>query len=721
MASLKHRKSTNGAVLLALLSLFAVLLAWVGGIFGQLRRYHEDWARIDAHWVQREALAAQEERFFEQWEGWEGIGASVKDTQGMLRFYDHSGKSLGTGVLPGGGKQGEWLLPTGEVLIAPAGADGWMREYIPESFPWEDRFSDFGEMAVPPALGKLLEERVIPEDLAGIPDSWEGALQGAALSNELSYLPSGSSEVAKVAVSFSGESRLFFQPVLTEVALYAGLYASAVDRRKRVFARFHCETEWWNPYPFAIHFPDAGYRGEEVAMILRWQNLPEIRVRNLSNGDSTDWMDLCDTPEEYWEHRKTLSFWQCFSGMVIQPGEVYRMIQPGPSQVQGISRCLVSGFTVGPEDILCLEGRSRGGSKLEILPYVENHGTTADHVAALAREPALIWDALPFRDFEMTIQPARQEGGRSFILDRSGDYQIDHHFLTFHAKWEPGANTLKTRDWRMPRIQGLGDGLETVSWNPLFANAREPMMWNPGDIFHENWMGVNQHEENRETMVGVSPSVSAIPGRWENLGVHDSGVERPWGNIFGEGKASALGVNINLLDADGWTSLLKTTRRKDGTFAAWPESSATRKNPWSVPLVWSDTDLEILGQNIASQVRTMHEQRGHPFLSVESFLNSGIIAKALEEMRPRERPCGPWWPDTESLLRPVFEDLSCYGRWYELVLIDRPSPESSEAMIRRCLLFYAGGLEESFGENHQPWKVISRWTGSFCSYVSPSP
>lgn len=288
-------------------------------------------------------------------------------------------------------------------------------------------------------------------------------------------------------------------PVLTEMQLSLGLFHARSDERHRL--RFHCHTEWWNPYPWPLRVAATAENPHPTrAWLLVFRDLPRVEVRNLSVPSTAFTVDLGWLPslEELPPvlrnevSGRQVHAWIGIRSGQLSPGEVYWSREPTESQERGLARTLTAdrwrwrspgepaaaSGTIGPEDEIEITVHP-GEAELWVVPYrgpLPADQSTASYADAHGR--ALRVRRAAFTGTRFTL------GGEDYSRPTSLSYSESDHLLAFHLRLSeaptqalPWPVTVDPRwptidlalnpvyqsesDWRVAALQGgTFDGLD---------------------------------------------------------------------------------------------------------------------------------------------------------------------------------------------------------------------------------------------------------------------
>lgn len=174
------------------------------------------------------------------------------------------------------------------------------------------------------------------------------------------------------AIPFRPDLSELAQPVLLAARLHIGVFAAgpASNPAKTVRLRYYLECQLWNPWnrPLRMH---SGTARRSVTEAIFW-NLPSLRLRNESTGMASAWLSLDDARNSS-TGKAGISAWLRIKG-VLGPGEVYNVLEPDPRyQPEGLTRTLLTGFAVEPQDRIRIEFEpSPAGVGFALLPLGES-------------------------------------------------------------------------------------------------------------------------------------------------------------------------------------------------------------------------------------------------------------------------------------------------------------------------------------------------------------
>lgn len=436
-----------------------------------------------------------------------------------------------------------------------------------------------------------------------------------------------------------------FVPVVTRLALKFGVFASGPvrNREKPVRIRFYLEGEVWNPYnrPIQLH---AGNNRRSVFRAIFF-NLPEVRLRNLSNGATSSWI-LIDAAANSNSGQTGLHAWVKLPGL-LQPGQHVAFLEPDPaSQPEGLARNLHPGFLVGPADQVRVEFRAPA------------EGTFAALLSAYSDKP--LEDALDgagwfrlegFKDAWPPLEfPRADSGPRPFYLpDGSLSFRIENSHLELEAIRNP--DSLTSLDPRRLLIlhdeayqQADGSWLPAPAWiayrarSLMHATPANPPVAAPApDLALFSWP-----EDEPTTLLAASD----LP-QWHNSFLTGSpgasllntifSSDWAWANPPPPGELAALQapdgslqtyrefLHINGLDPASWArsiALSATYEPAAGAFR-FPAFASSQPAAGLDQVTLSEPDLTLAAELLVGEIRQ------NPFRSVPEFFNRGPLVRSL--------------------------------------------------------------------------------------------
>jgi hypothetical protein len=227
-------------------------------------------------------------------------------------------------------------------------------------------------------------------------------------------------------------------PIITEFALYVGLFHTQTDSNHRI--RYHTATELWNPYGFDIELPtDSGDRAYWLVI----ENLPVIEVQVIRNFGRVQnvalsyTIDLGDIPVDYSGNTVIENLpwdWLLIDSTKLLAGEVYLT---GTDSSRGLARTVASSEdrwsweTVQSPSFPMLysddEVRITADScsiTIHLIPF--SLQPTSVHPLELG-EPILSYRNIPFDGFEISLSGAGYSRTSSGSYNKS-DFLFGMHF-----------------------------------------------------------------------------------------------------------------------------------------------------------------------------------------------------------------------------------------------------------------------------------------------------
>ncbi len=438
---------------------------------------------------------------------------------------------------------------------------------------------------------------------------------------------------ASEALRFSPDLSPDLVPVVTSLSIRFGIFASGTSgtREKVVRIRYYLEGAIWNPYNRELRLHGTG--SLQPAFSLAWQNLPELRIRNLSNGMNSGWISL-DEVMNTRTGAKGLSGWIRAPG-ILQPGEVFSFSEPDNKyQPEGLARTIHPAFSVGPADHVILEFRqSETGSTAVCLMLDESQPVRA---AANGKG----WFAFGNVPMELpTIEFHRADDLPSpfYLHGGSLDFRTEHcqyriHLIrpdsTFALPTDPrrkllahGADHIDASGNRLPEEElfdiivtmgsEISDTNRSAIITPLFSWPER----NPVSIIeYTDYTGWSQSYR-----LG-SAGANAINNILNSPSIRDFGNSTPAVEV-----ASASGeplffrptFTINHVSSSGWMELLQQSiDTAQSGFHCYPFTSADRPDDFHPTTA---SELSQLGNRIAATIQTT------PSTSVSEFFNRGLL------------------------------------------------------------------------------------------------
>ncbi|MDP0498997.1 MAG: hypothetical protein Q7P63_02755 [Verrucomicrobiota bacterium JB022] len=278
------------------------------------------------------------------------------------------------------------------------------------------------------------------------------------------------------------------RPRLTEAAVEAGVYvfgAPNVRNRYSLNLRYHVQAELWNPYPWPLAFPASTFMGYEQAARLVWKDLPAVRVTSYRrNGsgwsvrDQTPWLPLDELLREGEPRERNLVSWLDVAGWRLEPGEVYRSLEPDLArQPEGLARRLSNEFYVDVQfDRLEVEF-SDALYSLHLIPFAHGFAENGYEVDNAYASQGGIPLAAQRWVFEPPLAVA-QGGNPAVYVVNSDTYRPANRYWGAHWQWSerPLVTGVASLD------QGGGEGRPIDPTRPLSASN-----WAGGYFQSPNW------------------------------------------------------------------------------------------------------------------------------------------------------------------------------------------------------------------------------------------
>ncbi len=328
----------------------------------------------------------------------------------------------------------------------------------------------------------------------------------------------------------SEEEQTFFAPlpIPSEIVLWFGFFHTFSDARIR--SRFHVEMEFWNPYSRPLRFPNDSSGNRDRAFQIEFENLPRVTIED-TNGIApilTNSLDEMFAQSGGSFNTRPINSWVEIEPDVsdgtpgLKPGQIYQVLEPGPSQPQGLARDFVN---FASDSTLLWSGNQNQRPDDDAIIRIELE--QQEPVNIIIREWAGDGNGkvvaeirnLPFENVE--IEKGFRAGPNPFSRSTSGSYTRDDYILAFHVRLasdenDPGAleHLLSTLDLRSGEkivldyeaVFTAADGsekqmssiIESVSWNPAVAQQED------GNIF-----------SNLDLLAG-EPNLNRVHGPNEN-------------------------------------------------------------------------------------------------------------------------------------------------------------------------------------------------------------
>ena len=333
----------------------------------------------------------------------------------------------------------------------------------------------------------------------------------------------------------------FFEPlpIPIELALYVGFFHTWSDARVR--ARFHLESEFWNPYSRTLRFPVDSDLSFDRAIHVEFRNMPEFRIEELPSGDIAPVAPILEgTMDTMFSgpvgnlQVDSLHSWVEIAADTnrgrppfapgLLPGEVYRVLEPPSNQPRGLARTVVN-YNESPSLLWSQSRNQRPPDEATIRITFTPASTGAPEIIIRqwnAADPfagriLARFQNLPFfrdafeNDGNFILEKTFNDGPNPFSRATSGSYLRDDYNLAFHVRLisdenDPGAlrhlfSTLETRDrafdYNSDFIDADGQSvsmasiIDAVSWNPVLAQQLDGDIFSDIDLFSSNVIGAH--------------------------------------------------------------------------------------------------------------------------------------------------------------------------------------------------------------------------------------
>lgn len=239
------------------------------------------------------------------------------------------------------------------------------------------------------------------------------------------------------------------RPILTEAVLYVGLFHTFSDAKLRI--RYHVEAEFLNPYSYPLIFRRDGDSRWDRGVVLVFENLPTITVRDRSGIAPTITENLNNfSAYSASDTRKYINSWVEISPDSVSQtpellsGEVYQVREPNPStQARGLARDFGTTRWSGnqgtrPANTAQIEIRAQHPNRpltLKVVPYSRlRSGPFPNN--PIDRQPiqeiTLDRTRLPFTNFR--INKTFNSGPNPFSRPTSSSYVIDDYVFAYHFR-----------------------------------------------------------------------------------------------------------------------------------------------------------------------------------------------------------------------------------------------------------------------------------------------
>ncbi|MEX0323895.1 MAG: hypothetical protein AB3N63_17185 [Puniceicoccaceae bacterium] len=508
---------------------------------------------------------------------------------------------------------------------------------------------------------------------------------------------------ATEALPFSPDLSPDLVPVVTSLSLRFGIFASGTsgNREKIVRIRYYLEGTIWNPYNRDLRMHSA--ESLQPAFTLAWQNLPEVRIRNLSKGIQSGWISL-DEVENSRTGATGLSGWIRTPGK-LSPGEQYSFSEPDVKyQPEGLARTLHPSFMVGPADAIILEFRSNGaGSTAACLPLSEPNPVKA------------VGDGKGWFSFHgFPIDLASIEFDRAddpptpfYLHGGSLDFRQEHCQYVIHlsrpesrleAPTDPRRKQLSThnihKDAEGTTLQeknlfkSVSSTVDSFTETPVTPFRTPLFSWpdRPPVSIIEYTDYTSWHQAFRLGSPGAG-EINAILDDPAILPVIGSKSLTELKSASGSSHFFEIAFPVNHVSAEGWSELLRQSHATgQSVFNRYPTTDSSNRDHFHE---LSSTEQSSMTNSIQQAILIQ------PSRSVSDFFNRGLMTKSLssnlDELLPLRgylrqsdpiRPHGPAWILHLSV-RVKDDQLSITRQaraWLQEILDD--SPKRSFRVIR---------------------------------------
>lgn len=265
-----------------------------------------------------------------------------------------------------------------------------------------------------------------------------------------------------------------------QIQMRFGIFASGPlkSREKVVRIRYYFSGTLWNPYNRPLRFHSGSALRPLAGIAL--SGMPEVRIHNLSRGNSSGWIDL-DTIQNDGTSEAGISAYLRIPG-ILHPGEQLQFEEPArKDQPQGLARTLHPGFEVGPADRIRLEWRPDPDG-LQVHLVSESDVSSMD-----ASEPWWSWNHISV-DWNPAEWNRADDGEHPFFI-HDGSLGFREH----HCRWSLHIDaSSRVRDGRLdPRRPSIDFN---ASYPCPEIGSRPASEWWAA-VLHEH-MGVTTLPEN---------------------------------------------------------------------------------------------------------------------------------------------------------------------------------------------------------------------------------
>ncbi|MDX2109098.1 MAG: hypothetical protein SFY80_02540 [Verrucomicrobiota bacterium] len=295
---------------------------------------------------------------------------------------------------------------------------------------------------------------------------------------------------------------LSIAPILTEFQLRIGIFHTQSDSLHRI--RFHVEAELWNPYAHALKFQDESH---DRALQITVDGLPSVVVTNEDSGSSFT-ADLSNFTPINAPNLRQIASWVALEETLLEPGEVYQLLEPPASQPQGLARTLTNTKwkwsasakpstapnTIGPKSTVSIKSQSPSSVTIKITRFDEeipDDETPREHAESVGSVIEL--RHVPFDPFALELDGDQYSRAKSLEYV-AADYRFAYHL---RLKDDPATLTalrtvvdprLPVFDFALPEIRALFE----IESDPVAAVANaNPFPHDDAELFQD--LSVNTH------------------------------------------------------------------------------------------------------------------------------------------------------------------------------------------------------------------------------------
>lgn len=285
-----------------------------------------------------------------------------------------------------------------------------------------------------------------------------------------------------------GEPYVQVAPVMSECALYLSVFHYNFSGRVGPAMRYYIDAEFWNPYTFDLQLVE---NGDRRALTVELFGLPEIQVKNLSNGMAIGPFSVDDSFRA--DGLSNTASWMEFGAptgrpsrgksVVLGAGEVYQLQEPDPLvQPRGLIKYADQFLAVEDEHSILVSGsppKPDSGIDFVVTQGFEPSGNQVFRVSGV-----------PYDVFHFPFFPPLSSSSPPYIIHSTKVNVAEMYVMAFHygiglsKSWRMGADWLWSFDFRRPSIdyrdgwidangerRSMSDLIRMANSNPVLVSS----------------------------------------------------------------------------------------------------------------------------------------------------------------------------------------------------------------------------------------------------------